>query len=87
MSFPFFFPKNNGVSIFYTFSGQQFMNSRLTVDLLDTAIVAFTLIRILEGRVTIDDLSRNTSLDTGFTSTCHSIVAGRTSFMAAKMGV
>lgn len=56
-------------------------------DLSDTAIVAFALIRILEGRVTIDDLSRDTSLDTGFTSTRHSIRAGRISFMAAEVGV
>lgn len=53
----------------------------------DTAFVAFTFIRIFEGRVAVDDLSRNTKFDTGFASTCHSLRAGGMSFMAAESGV
>ena len=53
----------------------------------DTTLIAFALIRIFEGRVAIDDLSGDAGFDTRFTSTCHSIRAGGSSFVAAELGV
>lgn len=41
----------------------------------DTAIVALTFIRILEGRVSIGDISYNTSFDTRFTPVDDQIAA------------
>lgn len=84
--FPFLKRKNQEIQIIHVLVGQQFMRSWLTAYLPDTAIVAFTFIRIFEGRVAIGDLSRNTKFDTGFTSTCHSVRASGISFIAVELG-
>lgn len=41
----------------------------------DTATLALTFFRIFEGGIAVDDLPWHASIDTGFTTACHSIGA------------
>ncbi len=53
----------------------------------DTATFAFTLVRILEGRIAVDDVPEYTGLDTGFTPDCHPVEGSRGLFQRGSFGV